>query len=105
MKKHLKSLGFKKKWLDDHSGYWWEKKCLNPWFPKLKIQIEEFKGEYSISLECADPDDENGDKKWAVTIYRNTYTKERLRQILEYFDIGWEVQEGETMHCGCIYPK
>jgi hypothetical protein len=37
----LKTLGFKKKWLDDHSGYWLEKKFkLLKGFLKLGIETD-----------------------------------------------------------------
>ena len=92
MKKHLKSLGFKKKWLDDKSGYWWEKKCLNPWLPKCKVTVEELIGDtHGIFVSCQDPDDKDGTRDLTVDIHQSPYSKRQLQHVLDYFDIGWEV--------------
>ena len=38
--KDLKERGFKKKWLQDKSGYWWEQKFPKTLIGKLQIQAD-----------------------------------------------------------------
>jgi len=38
--KQLKSLGFKKKWLSDKSGWWYEKVIKHWLFKKIEVEID-----------------------------------------------------------------
>lgn len=89
MKKHLKELGFKKKWTSDHSGYWWEKKCLNPFLDNLTVNAEKISGKRWIYVDCKDPDDAGGSKGWTITIHQAKYSKRYLDHVLEYFDSAY----------------
>jgi len=41
LKKKLKSMGFKKRWLGDKSGWWYEKTVKHWLFGRVEITIEE----------------------------------------------------------------
>lgn len=89
MKKHLKSLGFKKKWLDDKSGFWWEKECHNPFFTDLRVLIDDIKDKKFIFVSCQDADDTY--TLLDSVIHRTLYSKDNLNKVLEYFNTAWEV--------------
>ena len=44
MVKKLKSLGFKKRWLSDKSGWWYEKAVKHWLFRRVEIVVEEIDG-------------------------------------------------------------
>lgn len=63
--KELKNLGFKKVWLDDKSGYWFEK----------KFKILEFKGRFYYDGKFSTIDVVNNLDTYEITIWSGTYKK------------------------------
>ena len=80
-KKKLKKLGFKKKWLEDKSGYWFEKKLPHPYFKKLTLNVDLDCG-FGITI---DVEDING---YMVDIFQSEITMGKVLTILSCFG-GW----------------
>lgn len=77
---YLLSIGFKRRWLSDKSGYWLEKKIKNKYFKHLIISFD-----FSlklISVWCRQIDDE----KYNHLIIETKYSKKKLNDILIMFD-------------------
>ncbi len=78
--KHIKAFGFKKKYLDDKSGFWFQKKMKHKLLGNVLFTIEDFKGEGII---CVDLEDE--ETGFFVTVIRKIYKRKRLTKLLTFF--------------------
>jgi hypothetical protein len=78
----ISALGFKKKWLDDKSGYWHElniKGMLN----NLHISIE--LDNKTITVWCDEPKKMNCRMNYTFALVHKKYTRKTLLDILKYF--------------------
>lgn len=83
-KKHLKELGFKKVWLDDFSGFWYQKKIKHPYMDKVKIIIDNIGIGQVIIVEAKDFIDDTTTA--TANIYCELYSRKRLNKILKWLE-------------------
>lgn len=77
---YLKQLKFKKVWLSDKSGYWYEKKIKHFFLKKLCIMVDQDSD--IIEIECFIPGEE-----LFTTFYECKATVDNLERILIWLDV------------------
>ena len=85
IEKYLKTLGFKRKWLDDKSGYWLQKNIKNKFFNKCHITIENINNRHVIMVSCLETKDEFcHSNKYYHTIIHKKYSKKNINEVLKF---------------------
>lgn len=74
-------IGFKKRWLDDKSGYWFEKKITHKFLKGLRITVEDYVG---ITVSCLDVDPFATNSR--AYIYQCPFTTANLTKILNWLE-------------------
>ena len=81
---YLKQLKFKKVWLSDKSGYWYEKKVKHPLLKNVEIIVEDDK----IYLDCR-----VCFELCNMSIYECKATIDNLERILIWLDVDFPIRK------------
>lgn len=79
---YIIGFGFKKKYCDDKSGYWYELK-IKGMLNNLHISIE--LDNKTITVWCDEPKKMNGRMNYTFALVHKKYTRKTLLDILKYF--------------------
>jgi len=82
---YIVGFGFKKKWSDDKSGYWYELK-IKGILNNLHISIE--LDRKTITVWCDEPKDMTGRMNYTFAIIHKKFTENNLLNILSQFQYG-----------------
>lgn len=77
----LNTWGFKKKWLDDKSGYWLEKKLKHKYLKDLRLVVDDSLGQVDLYVEASDAVEKNA----PICLYTCKYSKQTLTKVKSHF--------------------